>query len=248
MDTAFERQNDKKGLKLIRAYSRCSDMELTLTYICIAFSLLFSITGIVLTICLIYYPNSTDPIQMTQKIISIVSGFYLILQIFLLYFADEFGKNKVTLLEMYENYVYDFKPNAMMMRPIKEPQIHEWSEQCRKKNKAFKNLYFRESDIVNEDIIFKKQEKTCQKYFGLLRFAVSHFYSLLWVAVLSMLIAFLIMASMNPNLGLADVLVGIFIPSLSIITMIANSLKKYIVQRKAALSCISAIDELKKKK
>ena len=260
METCYDRQKDKKAIKYIKGYTHCANSELILTYFCVAFSLLFSIAGIALTFFTVLqnFPDVSvmtpeqqslsDSLSLTKNLISVISGFYLVLQIFLLYLAEEFGKNKVTVLELYDTFVYDLKPNPMIMRPIKEPQIHEWAEHITKIKPELRNFYFKEQfkDKNKEETIFKNQEKIAHKYYGLLSYAMSHFYFIIWAVILAVILFFMVFIGLQ--MYFVDVMIFIFIPSLSIISMIANSFKKYIVQRKAALSCISAIDDLKKSK
>jgi|GEM_PF-3018456 len=245
---SYNRQADERGVKLLKAYTHCANSELTLIYVCVGFSFLFCVAGIVLSVLrmdvdITVNKALADSLDLAKTYLSIISGFYIIVQLFLLFFASEFGKNKVTVLEYYDNYVYDLKPNPMITRKISDPQIDDWADHIRKSDEKFKTYYFKGE--ADEKGIFDNQVRIVHKIYGILNYAMTHFYFLVWSSVLLIILSFAVIIGVQGNVDFAGVILGILIPSLSIIMMIANSFIKYVIQKKAALTCINSIKRLK---
>ena len=241
-----ERQRSRDGIRFLKAYKHCADLELILTYICIFFSLTFFIIGMVFSI--IKFTAKNDGIivwlENAQPIISLISGLYLILQIFFLFFASEFGKNKVSIMEYYDCFVYKIKSNPMITRPISDIQIEEWAEQIKTTDREFAQNYFLKEDRVYETV-FSNQVKTVNKMYGLLNFALARFFSYVWGSVIFGLL--LLSVILGTKLTFVSIMLSFFIPSLSVISMISNSFLKCLGQKKAAHSCLNAIKRLNTK-
>jgi len=235
-----ERQLKAPAVKLYKAYIYCLRRELILTYICIAFSALFYGLAVILNIIRIYLndESSIAGIATVQNVISLLAGLYLIVQIFLLYFAGEFGKNKVSILEFFEQYIYKLKPNILMTRNISDIQVTEWSRKITLNDVAFCKKYYNFNEAVAENV-FDNQVNTVTKHYGLLNFAFTRFYVYLWIGVGIISLIFAIIVGVNESF--IDVLLSILIPSLGLITMVTNGFIKYLVQRKMVFTCLNAL-------
>ncbi len=241
MNTFYKRQGDKEAIRLYKASTYCYNKEYRLRYVIIFFSLLFCFLGIFLNsyLKLNNLDTSSDAYKTINTLIdvnSIISGFYLILQIFLNIVCIKSHKEAVHLEELYDNYIYEIKPNAYTSKFISEVVIDDYARKIKKSDANFTHKY----DANLKDTVFENQKRIVQDNYDTLHYAKNRWLMPSWLFVIILIIIFAILVNDN----FMATLRGIFFPSLSAIVMIVNSQYNHTQSTTVVHTCLNSMNKV----
>jgi hypothetical protein len=206
----YERQNKEKALNYLKAGVLCKRRERFSRNTVLVFSLAICILGIV--------NNSFN--FMEAEYLILISGVLLIVQSFLGWLARKYRMEHVTMMEMFDSFVYGMTPNVLMMRTISEVEVEAYARKVRdKKGLKYRNWYYKtRNDADKRNAVLDNQYQYFVSRYKLMLSARVFFYTI-WVSFFVMLIAF----SFSSNELFSDTLVNIFVPSLNMILLIVSS-------------------------
>ncbi|MDR0462142.1 MAG: hypothetical protein LBG88_02285 [Christensenellaceae bacterium] len=220
----FERQNDDKAIKYLRASIYCSRKERLQKYIAVMFS------G---AICLVSIFNSYLKFSDSQWL-TLGSGAVIIINEFLLYRAKINRTLSASLMDFYDDYIYGLIPNRLLTKPIDPVAIESIAAKVRNRKKC-RNYY------GNPASVFESQYNTFASSYKMLLFARTFFYTI-WLSFFVIILS--ICATFNDEF--LKTLIKILIPSLSMIFLIVRSWQTLWLSLGGHQKCVNILNQTRK--
>lgn len=245
MANIYDKQHDKNNLKYLWASEYCSLQERRIIYFQIILSFLMPLISIFNKYLPILFPqviNINNISEILSKVIVLISGCVIILQIFLNIGIKKWGKESVTLLEMYDIKVFNLFVNKAIMTSISYQNMLSYASKFKKKN-SLNNYYFDTvEEAENKHAHFNAMKKHFENdYYYMLSF--KSFLNMLWLGFIILLFTFAF--AINPTW--TETIMYIFIPSLSAIGIIAQTWNSFNVKIKFLENILHVVNEYSKK-
>lgn len=239
-----ERQNDETALTLLKAGERCLKNERLIKYLMIFMSFSVCLAAIFNR----YLPQILPSVENIGKIqstvatyINLVSGVVLVLGIVLGFYVTRMHTEGTVLQDRFEAYVFDNSPNLSILRPIPQTIVEIYARKNRRRSdKKFINSIYGENDFPSPSNAqyeyIKKEVRSDYKLY----IYIQPFFLTIWIGfcILIMIIA------VSFNDSFITTLINILIPSLSAISIIANSWHNCRLQIKQLQNLQNIIDDI----
>lgn len=239
-----DRQNDEKALTLLRASERCLSNERVIKYIMIFMSFSICLAAIFnryLPQMLLTVENVEELQSTIATYINLISGGVLVCSIVLGFYVTRMHVEGTVLQDRYEAYVFDNAPNRSVLRPIPQTMVEMYAGKTRRRrNEKYLNSIYGEDDYPSASSAqyeyIKKEVLSDYKLY----IYVQPFFLTIWIGfcILVMIIA----VSFNDRF--ITTLINILIPSLSAISIIANSWHDCRLQIKQLQNLQNIIDDI----
>jgi hypothetical protein len=220
----FEKQNDEKAIKYLRASIYCTRKERLYKYIAVGFSAL---------ICLASVLNSYLTF-VESKWLTLGSGAIIIINELVLYRAKINRTMSASLMDFYDDYVYGMMSNRLLTKPIDPVAIESLAEKVRN-SKKYRDYYGTPSSV------FECQYNNFASSYKALLFARGFCYTL-WI--MFFVVILIICATFNDQF--LDTLIRILIPSLSMIFLIVRSWQTLWLSLAGHQKCVSFLNQIRK--
>lgn len=239
-----ERQNDETALTLLRASERCLRNERTIKYLMIFMSFSVCLAAIFNRYLPQIIPSAEDIIALQANIatyINLISGVVLVLGIVLGFYVSRMHTEGTVLQDRFEAYVFDNAPNLSVLRPIPQTIVEIYARKTRGKHdeKFFNSIYGEDENPSLHCAQYEYIRSEVRSDYKLYIY-VQPFFLTIWVGfcILVMIIA------VSFNDSFITTLINILIPSLSAISIIANSWHSCRLQMKQLQNLQNIIDEI----
>ena len=219
----FERQNHPIALTYLKAYAYCERKDRVISVSIIGVSLLFFLAGIFNKyLPQIFADNSEkflDGQNTSAQIINILSGIFLISQIFINTVARQANRDSACFLSMYECYVYDIPLNNSMLPSYTQNETEAFARKMKRHSEHYKNFLFKTPDEAKGKFaIFEKQYQIVNDQNRLMNYS-KPFFMVLWIGFIVLVIGL----AMSFDDKFVSTLTNMLIPSLSIINLIVRN-------------------------
>jgi len=208
----YERQNEMRSLKLLKASVYCTRVERALKALPILLSIAVCVIGI-----FNQYNDFISPIWLAG-----LAGLVLVVDAVLMSIARWFQNWSASLMDIYDHHVYGIPSNKLMTKHMSQIAIDQYSSRVNDKDGTrFKNFYFDarvDSSSLRSCPVFENQKRQFVEEHNLLAYCRKYMY-IIWIGFL---VGLLVIASTFGDTFLNSI-VNIFVPSLGIIVLIVNS-------------------------
>lgn len=163
-------------------------------------------------------------IRIFLKINTLSSGFFLIIQSIFNKYAQDMHLNAVNFKEHYDNYVFGLTPNIILLKPIDDVILEEFSKKNKENTDNYYNHYCVDDKEKALDVL-DIQKRNLKDYYNLIKYSKERFFNYVWFGT----IFWIIIASLIYGIDkyYLDMIIQILIPSLSLIIMILSSMFKF---------------------
>lgn len=230
------KKHEIEAIDYLKAARYSYKKEFRFTYLSIIFSVLFSLLGIVFSAYLYILTRQSageleeivvNAIQhkmeianIALKINTLASGFFMMIQAFFKWTANQYHIEAVNFEERYDIITYPIPTNPMILKPIGDVKKEEYAK------KIIKFQYDFEVEVCPDIMsISTKQKKVLEKIYHQLRYSQSNFFNLIWFGMIAVIIISSLIYGIN--VSYLDVIIQILIPSLSVIVMMIHSMRGF---------------------
>lgn len=246
MANVYQKQNDRNNLRYLWAAEYCSTKKRRIMYLQVFLSFLMPVFSIVNKFLAVLFPNIQNLQQVSallSEIIVLLSGCVIILQIVFNIAIKRWDKQSVTLIELYDINVFSLFANKAIMINISHQRMLNFAEKFKKHDRV-RNYYFdTPEEAENKYAHFNAIKKRFElDYYNML--AVKSFLYALWLAFIALLVIFAF--AINPTW--TEAVMYIFVPSLSAISIIAQTWNEFNVKINYLEKVLQTIAEYDKKK
>ena len=205
----FERQNDVRAIKLLKASTYCTRMERGVKLISIILSLSICVAGV-----LNHYLSFVDPM-----VIVCIAGVILVMDALLMALARRYQVWSASLMDIYDHYVYNIPSNKLVTKYMSPVVTDYYARKVKDKKEKLHNYYFNAKENCETHApVFENQYKQFVAEYNLLCFARIPLY-IMWIGFFVGILA--ISATFNDRFF--STIVNIFVPSLGVIMLIINA-------------------------
>lgn len=239
-----DRQNDEEALIFLRASEHCLNRERYVKYLIIFLSFSVCLAAIFNRYLPQMLPGLENVAEVQAKIatyLNLISGVVLVCSIALGFYVSRMHSEGTTLQDRFEAYAFNNAPNLTVLKPIPQTIIEVYAKKTRRKREEkFLNRIYGPNDSPSDATAQFEYIKKEVRFGYKLYIYIQPFFLTIWIGfcILVMIIA----VSFNDRF--VTTLINILIPSISAISIIANSWHSCRLQIKQLQNLMNAIDEI----
>jgi len=239
----FERQNDPQALTYLKAHIYCERRDRLICMGILVLSLLFFVAGIFNRYMPLIFNNNSDKLLETREtvsqIVNILSGIFLISQIFINTVARHANRDSACLLSLYECYVYDMTPNKSMLVPYTQNDIEAFARRIKRNPERYVNYLFASPEqAAGSFAAFEKQYSVVNDQYRLMNYSY-RFFLVLWIGFLALVLGL----ALSFDDKFIATMTNMLIPSLSIVNIIVRSVHTFTESNNRLRNAISTMDK-----